>query len=120
MKKILIVDDEIDLLKATAFRLEKSGYAILNAVNGQEAIDLAKREKPDLILLDLRIPIISGSEVCKILKEDDQMKHIPIIIFTASTSSCILDKSKEAGADDCITKPFDAVELLAKIKKFLK
>jgi CheY-like chemotaxis protein len=94
------------------------GYEILTAVDGQKALDLIKKEPPDLIFLDLRLPLISGYEVCKQIKADERMKSIPVILFTAS-SDRISEKARETGADDYMTKPFEPEDLLEKIKKFL-
>jgi len=118
-KKILIVDDEIDLLRVTAFRLKNFGYDILTASNGQEALELIRKDPPDLILLDLRIPLISGYEVCKKLKSDNKLKTIPVIIFTASVAGDLAGKMADIGADDFISKPFESQELLEKIKKLI-
>jgi DNA-binding response OmpR family regulator len=117
-KKILIVDDEPDILKVVIFRLKKSGYEVLSAVNGEEAIELIKANVPDLIFLDLRLPLLSGAEVCKQLKSNEKLKHIPIILFTASADTVkdILAKTK---ADDYIIKPFEPEVLLEKIRKFI-
>ena len=118
-KKILVVDDEPDILKVVIFRLKKLGHEIATATNGQEALDSIQKEKPDLILLDLRLPVIDGYEVCKRLKTDEELKHIPIILLTASTAGSIAEKTKEFKADDYLIKPFDMKELRAKVKKFL-
>ncbi len=118
-KKILIVDDEIDLLRVTAFRLKNFGYDVLTAANGQEALELIEKDQPDLILLDLRIPLISGYEVCKKIKSDNKLKAIPVIIFTASAVGDLTEKMLDIGADDFIVKPFEPQELLEKIKKLI-
>ena len=118
-KKILVVDDEPDILKLETFRLKKSGYEVATATDGREAFDLIQKEKPDLILLDLRLPIMDGYEVCKRLKADQELKHIPVILLTASTVGKIAGTAKELKADDYLTKPFHLQELLAKVKKFL-
>lgn len=118
-KRILIVDDEPDLLKVTTFRLKKAGYEILSAVNGQEALDLVHLSPPDLILLDLRLPLISGDDVCRQIKAEDKLKHIPVILFTASVGQDISTRVKAVCADEYIVKPFEPDELLEKIKKFI-
>lgn len=117
-RKILIVDDEPDLLKVVSFRLEKAGYKVLCAITGKEALEMAARERPDLILLDLRLPLLNGLEVCVQLKKSEELKQIPVIIFTASTSH-IDEKTKACGADDYIIKPFTPEELSGKIKKLI-
>lgn len=117
-KKVLVVDDEPDLLKVAVFRLKKTGYTILTAVDGQQALDYIQKETPDLILLDLLLPVIDGCEVCRRIKEDDTLKHIPVILFTASAID-VQEKAKEAGADDYIVKPFAPDELLKKVENFI-
>ena len=119
LKKILIVDDEPDILTVTVTRLETSGYEVLMAKDCEEAIELLNKSKPDLILLDLLLPKMQGDELCKKLKSDSKFKHIPIILFTASTIR-IPEKTGEMGADDYILKPFEAQALLAKIKALVK
>jgi two-component system alkaline phosphatase synthesis response regulator PhoP len=117
-KKILIVDDEPDLIKVTSYRLKKMGYNVVAGVTGQEALDLIRSENPDLVLLDLRLPVIDGLEVCRRVKADEKLKNIPIILFTASTDS-ILENVKEVCADDYLIKPFDQKKLEAVLNKFL-
>jgi CheY-like chemotaxis protein len=118
-KKILFVDDEPDLLTVATFRLKKSGYEVSTAVNGQEALDFVAQNPPDLILLDLRLPLVSGYEVCQRIKADEKLKKIPVILFTASATRDLSEKAKELGADDYLIKPFEAEVLLEKVKKFL-
>jgi len=111
--KILIVDDEPHIVMIVRARLENAGYEVISAGDGREGLDKARAEKPDLILLDLMLPVISGEEVCRILKADPEYKKIPIIIFTArsrQTDSC---------GDDIVTKPFDPKQLLDKIAALL-
>ena len=117
-KKILIIDDEPDILTVTTFRLEKNGYKVFSALNGKEALDLLKKETPDLILLDLVLPRISGHELCKRIKMQEKLKDIPIILFTAS-SSRVREKVRSLGASGFLLKPFSPEELLNKIKEFL-
>ena len=117
-KKILVVDDEPDILKLTVVRLESLGYDVLVAETGEKALEVLKEETPDLILLDLLLPKMQGDAVCKKLKADPELKHIPIILFTASAVR-VPAKVGEIGADDFIVKPFEPDELLFKIKKFI-
>ncbi|MFH1355232.1 MAG: response regulator [Candidatus Omnitrophota bacterium] len=118
-RKILIVDDEPDLLKVATFRLKKAGYEIINAVNGKEAIELTQQNMPDLILLDLILPSIRGDEVCRQLKNNDKLQHIPVLLFTASTMDDLSAKVKEVGADGYLTKPFELEDLLSKVKRLI-
>ena len=120
MSKILVVDDEPDILQVVIFRLKKLGHEILTATDGKKGLDLIRSQKPGVVLLDLRLPIIDGLEVCRQVKADDKLKNIPIILVTASSSSEISKKAKEVKADDYITKPFDSDQLLAKVERFLE
>lgn len=116
--KILLIEDETDLANVTKSRLENSGYEVLTVPSGEAALDLLQNNPADLILLDLLLLGIRGEEVCKRLKGDAKLKHIPVILFTASASD-IAKAAKEVGADDYIMKPFEPDELLGKIKKFI-
>ena len=118
-KKILIVDDEPDILKLTSLRLKKLGYDVLTAVDGKEALDAIRSETPDLVLLDLLLPIMDGAEVCKRVKNDKKLRHIPIILFTAHSDTMTAEKAKSFGADGYIVKPFDPEELMNKIGQIL-
>ena len=118
-KKILVVDDEPDILKVVTFRVKKLEYEVVTATNGQEALDLIQKEEPDLILLDIELPVMNGYEVCQRVKTNEKLKHIPIIFLTASIASKIAEKVKEFNADDYLIKPFDSEELLKKIKNFI-
>jgi DNA-binding response OmpR family regulator len=118
-KKILIVDDEPDILKSVEFILKKSGYQVLTASDGEEGLSSVKKHMPNLILLDLRLPGKDGAEVCCELKNDEKFKHIPIILFTASTG-IRKDDFKHCKHDDFVLKPFQYGELLEKIKQFLR
>jgi len=118
--KILVVDDEPDILKMVTFRLKKEGYEVITAKDGQEALDLINRERPDLVLLDLRLPVMDGYEVCKRLKTDKNLKQIPVVFLTASVTSSIAEKVKAFNADSYLIKPFDPVKLLETVKKFIK
>jgi DNA-binding response OmpR family regulator len=117
--KILIVDDEPDLVETIRFSLELEGYNVLVASNGEEGLNLARQEKPDLILLDLMLPKLDGYKVCRLLKFDERYKHIPILMLTAKTQEKDKILGKETGANEYITKPFDMDELMAKIKSYL-
>lgn len=119
-KRILVVDDETQLVEMLKMRLEASGYQVLSAYDGQEALDMARKEKPDLIILDLMLPKIDGYKVCRMLKFDEKYKNIPIILFSARAQEADIKLGKEVGADAYITKPFDPPSLLGKIKELLK
>jgi CheY-like chemotaxis protein len=119
-KKILVVDDEPDLLKVTLLRLKKTGYEAFGGVDGQEALNLARQIIPDLIILDVYLPMINGDDVTKILKKDDELKHIPIILISATTPKTLDEKARECGADAYLKKPFEPEELVSLVKKVLE
>lgn len=120
MKKILIVDDERDIVECLDMNLRKKGYATAFAYDGTEAVLTARRERPDCILLDVMLPKISGIEVCHLLKADQATGHIPVIMLTAKGEEDDKVTGFDAGADDYITKPFGWRELFARIEVALR
>jgi|GEM_PF-479500 len=120
MKKILIIDDYPDNVFLIQDRLEKAGYDVVTAYDGTTGIEKAFDESPDLILLDVMMPDISGFEVCKQLTADDRTKLIPIILLTALIDTDNVKEGLEAGAFDYIKKPFNKIELLSRIKSALR
>ena len=118
-KKILVVDDEVDLVKTIQFSLELEGYKVLVSYNGEDALNQARKENPDLILLDIMLPKLDGYKVCRLLKFDEQYKHIPILMMTAKTQEKDKLMGKETGANEYVTKPFDMEELMEKVKTYL-
>ncbi len=118
--KILIVDDEMDTLLPLKISLQVEDYIVIGALNGCEAIDKAKIEIPDLILLDIMMPEMDGYEVCSRLKKDARTKNIPIIMLTAKDAVRDKVKGLDIGADDYVTKPFNLNELKARIKTVLR
>ncbi len=119
-KRILIVDDEPDLMETLSFRLEANKYEVIKAYDGQEGLDKARKDNPDLIILDLMLPKLDGYKVCRMLKFDDKYKKIPIILFTARAQESDKKTGEEVGADAYVTKPFEPAVLLAKIAELLK
>lgn len=119
-KKILIVDDEPQLVDMIKMRLEASHYVVITSIDGQDGLDKAKKENPDLIILDLMLPKIDGYEICGLLKKDTKYAHIPIIMFTARAQEEDKQLGEEVGADAYITKPFEPKALLNKIEELLK
>ncbi len=117
---ILIVDDNLDNVNLLDKVLKKSGYQTLKGYNGEEAVELARQESPNLILLDIMMPIMDGFTACKIIKQDESTRNIPILMLTAKQEISDKVKGLEIGADDYITKPFHLQELLARIKSRLK
>lgn len=118
-KKILIADDEPDFVELISMRLEVNGFEVVAAKDGQEAIDKTKKEKPDLLILDLMMPKLDGFEVCRMLKFDDNFKNLPIIVLSALDQQQDREKAIEAGADEYFIKPFDLSLLLTKIKNLI-
>jgi len=119
-KRILIVDDEEDILKVLRFRLEANNYEVLSASDGQEGLNKARSEKPDLIILDLMLPKLDGYKVCRMLKFDENYKTIPIILFTARAQASDKELGMEMGANAYIPKPFEPAILLGKIQELLE
>ncbi|KAF0119198.1 MAG: response regulator with CheY-like receiver domain and winged-helix DNA-binding domain [bacterium] len=119
-KKILVVDDERDILELLKYNLEKEGYQVFKVTTGEEAIEVVKRELPDLIILDLMLPAMDGLEVCKILKQDMRTGSIPIIMLTAKGEESDIIVGLKLGADDYITKPFSIKVLIARVKTALR
>ena len=118
-KKILIVDDEVDLVETVRFPLEMEGFNVLVSYNGEDALSQARKEKPDLILLDLMLPKLDGYKVCRLLKFDERYKNIPILMLTAKTQEKDKALGMETGANEYITKPFDIDKLVEKVKGYL-
>ena len=118
--KILIIEDEKDIGELVQFNLENLGYDISLANNGELGLELARKNKHDLILLDLMLPGIHGLEVCRIIKSDNNINSIPVIMVTALGQEENIVKGLESGADDYITKPFSFKILYARIKSVLR
>ena len=117
--RILLVDDEPDLVKLVSVRLVSAGYDIVTAYDGQQALEQVKLQKPSLIILDLMLPKLDGYKVCRLLKFDERYKNIPILIFTARAQVEDIQLATHCGADAYLTKPFDAKMLLDKLKELL-
>ena len=119
-EKILIVEDDKDIAKMLEYNLKKEGFKVIGASDGEDALDLAVRQYPDLILLDLMLPGIDGLEVCKSLKKEGKTSAIPVIMLTAKGQESDKVVGLELGADDYVTKPFSPRELIARIKAVLR
>lgn len=118
MERILIIEDEKDLITGLKFNLEARNYSVIATYNGEDGYRQALNEKPDLVLLDIMLPKKNGYEVCRELKE--KMPEIPIIMLTAKSQEPDIIAGLDAGADDYITKPFSVLELIARIKAVLR
>ena len=119
-EKILVVDDEQDIVKLIRYHLEKNGYKAFFAYNGDDALLLVKREKPELVILDLMLPGINGIEICKKIKADNELAAIAIVMLTAKGEEADITLGLKLGADDYITKPFSPKELMARIHAVLR
>jgi two-component system, OmpR family, alkaline phosphatase synthesis response regulator PhoP len=117
---ILIVDDEADLLDLIEYNLEKEGYNVIKAENGQDGIKLARKFNPDLIILDIMMPKMTGIEVCKVLKEDPVLKIRPVIFLTARGDEKTEIEGLEMGADDFLSKPISTSKLVSRIRTVLR
>lgn len=117
-KKILVIDDEPDLLELVKKRLEASGYKVVTAQNGIEGFEKAKEEKPNLILLDIMMPV-DGFKVLTQLKADRDTSYIPTIMLTYKGESALIFEAERLGATDYVIKPFDSKTLLSLIKRYV-
>lgn len=118
--RILLVDDEPDLVQMVSVRLTAAGYEVTPAYDGQQALDQVKQARPDLIILDLMLPKLDGYKVCRLLKFDERTKSIPVLIFTARAQVEDVTLATECGADGYLTKPFEAKALLEKLQQLLE
>jgi DNA-binding response OmpR family regulator len=116
---VLVADDDPDILALVAFRLERAGYAVVTAPNGEEALALARERLPALAVLDVMMPRLTGYEVTKQLRQDDPTKDIPVILLTARVQEADAARGFEVGADDYIKKPFSPQELRARVQAIL-
>jgi two-component system alkaline phosphatase synthesis response regulator PhoP len=119
-RKILVVDDEAVLVETIAYNLEQAGYAVVTAADGASALEAARREKPDLIILDLMLPEMDGLEVCRQLRRENNTFTTPIMMLTARGEEIDKVVGLEVGADDYVTKPFGRRELLARVRALLR
>jgi CheY-like chemotaxis protein len=119
MTTILIVEDNEMNRDMLSRRLERKGYEVLLAVDGEMGLEVARANTPDLVLMDMSLPVVDGWEATRRLKADDRLKHIPVIALTAHAMANDRDKALEAGCDDYDTKPIELPRLLAKIEALL-
>ncbi len=119
-ERILVVDDEEDILELVRFNLAREGYVLICTTSGEKTLEIARKEHPDLLVLDLMLPGIDGLEVAKILKNDVKTKDIPIIMLTAKGEEADIVTGLELGADDYVTKPFSPRVLVARVRAALR
>ncbi len=117
---ILVVEDEDDIVTLLRYTLEREGFRVSAATNGEEALLLCREQMPDLVLLDWMLPLLSGSDVCRQLRRTDDTAEIPVIMLTARGEETDRVRGLNAGADDYITKPFSLVEVVARIRAVLR
>lgn len=119
-KKILIVEDEKDIHELIVYNLKQEGYQILSSYSGENGLEKAISERPDLVLLDIMLPVMNGLDVCRQLKSNDKTAHIPIVMLSAKNEDVDIITGLEIGADDYITKPFSPRVLIACIRTILR
>jgi two-component system phosphate regulon response regulator PhoB len=120
MKSILIVEDEKDIADLISYHLSQSGFSVITALDGQSALERAKKERPGLVILDLMLPGMDGKDVCRALKSNPLTRSIPILMLTAKTEEVDRVIGFELGADDYVTKPFSPRELVLRVKAILR
>jgi DNA-binding response OmpR family regulator len=118
--RVLVIDDEKDLIELVRYNLEKEGFGVISALNGESGLAAALHELPDIIIIDLMLPGIDGLEVCRFLRSDNRTSRIPIVMLTAKSAESDRVLGLELGADDYLTKPFSPRELTARIKAVLR
>lgn len=117
---VLVVDDERDIVDLVRYNLTQAGFRVVSATDGRQALDLARRERPDLIVLDLMLPVLPGAEVARHLKQDEATRAIPILMLTARGEEVDRIVGFELGADDYVVKPFSPRELVLRVQAILK
>ncbi|MBN3033754.1 MAG: response regulator [Candidatus Saganbacteria bacterium] len=118
--RILLIEDEEDIVEALRLRLEANGYEVIAALDGTDGLNKARTAAPDLIILDIMLPKLDGYKIARMLKFDEKFAMIPIVMLTAKVQPTDIQRGQEAGADGYITKPFKADDLLAEIKRLIQ
>ena len=116
---ILVADDEEDLRELVSYRLSRSGYEVVEAVDGQEAFELATERTPDLMVLDVMMPRLDGYELTRRVREQDSLRSVPVILLTARSQETDVGRGFDVGADDYLKKPFNPDELVARVRAVL-
>ena len=117
---ILVVDDEKDIVDLMRYNLVQAGFRVVSAFDGQQALDVARRERPDLVVLDLMLPTLPGTEVARLLRQEEKTRSIPIVMLTARGSEVDRVVGFELGADDYVVKPFSPRELVLRVQAILR
>ncbi len=118
-KRVLVVDDEVHIVHVVAIKLRNNGYEVISADNGEEAYELACREKPDIIVTDYQMPVMTGLELVEKLRQYEETKDIPVIMLTARSFAIPKEQQEELRISDCLSKPFSPKELLGNIEDVL-
>jgi len=119
-KKILIADDEAHILHVVTMKLSNAGYEVITAMDGEEALELCRSKKPDLLITDYQMPYLTGLELCKRLRQDERTARIPVLMLTARGFDIESHEMSEAGINDVISKPFSPREILRKVENLLE
>jgi len=119
MTKILIAEDEPDIRDLVAFTLRFAGYEVVTGSNGEEAVQVAQKEYPDLILLDVRMPRMTGYEACKLIKADPKLKDVPVVFLSAKGQESEIRDGMDAGAEEYLLKPFAPYQLTERVRSIL-
>ena len=119
MAKILIAEDERDIRDLVAFTLRFAGYEVFAAANGEEAVEMAPKVNPDLILMDVRMPRMTGYEACKVMKANADLRDIPVVFLTARGQETEIQQGLDAGAEEYLLKPFAPDQLTTRVKAIL-
>jgi DNA-binding response OmpR family regulator len=117
---VLVVDDEPDILNLIKVRLEQAGYQVVTAFDGERALDLVRNLKPNLVVLDVRVPVIDGREVTRRIRADAETAEIPVLLVSASVHEAQIQEGLDAGADDYLRKPFAAETLRERVNALLE
>jgi DNA-binding response OmpR family regulator len=120
MPKIMVVDDEPDVVRLVEFILQKENFEVVAASDGRTALGLLEEEKPDLIILDIMMPLMDGMEVLRQIRSHRTTSRVPVIMLTAKTASVTVDEARQLWVSDYVMKPFDPERLVVKVKKALK
>ena len=118
-KKVLVVDDEIHIVHVVAIKLKNNGYEVVSANNGSEAYEIACREKPNIIVTDFQMPIMTGMELVEKLRQNEELKDVPVIMLTARSFAIPKEQQEELQISNCLSKPFSPRELLCNIEDVL-
>ncbi|UCG59914.1 MAG: response regulator [Phycisphaerales bacterium] len=118
-KKVLVVDDEVHIIHVVAIKLRNNGYEVVSADNGAEALDLACQEKPDIIVTDFQMPVMTGIELVERLRDNEATKNVPVIMLTARSFAIPEDQQRRLRISECLSKPFSPRELMGTIEDIL-